>query len=121
MAATTTTLRYNEDLERYEDVEVTLNVGDGVSYAVGSDAYPMTVRRISPSGKTIWCSSDRFRSKPRANSFAEADKVGVFLPQDTDPKTWTKFTKRADGTFRESGRRHCRLIVGRSYKQDPHF
>lgn len=121
MTATVTTREFNEQTCEYEYVEIPINVGDGVSYAVGSDAYPMTVRRISPSGKTIWCSSDQFRSKPRANSFAEADKVGVFLPQDTDPKTWTKFTKRSDGTFRESGRRHCRLIVGRSYKQDPHF
>jgi hypothetical protein len=114
--------RYNEAKRDMEVVDVPINVGDGVSYSINGDSYPCTVRKISPSGKTVWVSRDEFRGTPGANSYEVAEKVGVFIPRDADkPETWKKFTKRQDGRFREVGTNYCYLSPGRSYSQDPHF
>ena len=113
--------RFNEETFKRETVEVPINVGDGVSYGINGDAYPMTVRKVSPSGKTVWCSRDEFRGSSD-NSYAVAEKKGVFVPRDEDqPKAWEKFTQRQDGTFRRSGSKCCYLFPGRTYRQDPHF
>ena len=112
--------RFNEETFKFETIEVPINVGDGVSYGINGDSYPMTVRKVSASGKTVWCSRDSFRGNGQ-NSYAEAEKQGVHIPQNEDPATWTKFTLRKDGTYRKSGCEHRVLSPGRKFEQDPHF
>ena len=120
--AYTTSSQFNKETFQHENVELPINVGDGASYGIGGDAYPLTVRKISPSGKTIWCSRDDFEATPGANSYEEARKVGTFIPMDEDkPENWMKFTKRQDGRFRQAGCKYASLGLGRCYRQDPHF
>ena len=86
-------------------------VGDGVSYGYGSDSYPYTVRRVSPSGHKLWVSRDRpFK--------------GVFVPQDVPEKDWVCFTRRRDGQYREANKSYARqhaLTKGREFYLDPSF
>ncbi len=121
MSASLTVRRFNESAHKFETVSVALNVGDGVSYAIGGDAYPMTVRKISPSGKTVWCSQDNFLASQGENSYEVADKKGEFIPRDDPSEGWRKFTKRSDGKFRPVGDKYGYLFAGRCYHQDPHF
>lgn len=94
-------------------------IGDGASYNIGSDSYPMTIRKVSSSGKTVWATSDRFKGKPGANSYANYEKIGAFIPQENaDLK---RFSLRKDGKFRPVGSTVGSLTYGRSYRQDPHF
>jgi hypothetical protein len=118
--ATLQTRRFNETSERYEDVDVPVVVGDGMTYHIGCDGYPLTVRKVSASGKTLWLSRDRFRGNGQS-SYADFEKTGVFIPQDVPESEWEKYTKRADGSFRPCRSKCGYLSVGRSYKQDPHF
>lgn len=114
--------QYNEVTRDMEIVDVPLNVGDGAAYAINGDSYPVTIRRVSPSGKTVWVSNDEFRASPGVNSYEVSKKIGVFIPRDENhPKMWKKFTQRRDGTFREVGTRYCYLSPGRRYAYDPHF
>ena len=99
----------------------TFQPGDGATYSINGDSYPYTVRRVSPSGKTLWASQDEFRGKPGANSYAQADKVGVFKPVDVPEDRWEKYTLRKDGHFRRVGQNFGFFTKGRSYRQDPSF
>jgi hypothetical protein len=120
--ATTSVNRFNRETCEHETVELPIEVGDGASFGYGGDAYPLTVRRVSASGKTLWCSRDEFTATPGVNSYEEARKVGTFLTTDDPPESWTKFTKRQDGHFRRVGcKNYGTLALGRTYRQDPHF
>jgi len=116
--------RFNDEKMEWEEVDEPVHVGDGVSYGIGGDAYPYTVRKISPSGKTVWCSRDDFKGDGN-NTYAEATKSGTFTPRDEDrPDCWRVFTKRKDGRWRQKGdsiRSAGHLFAGRVYRQDPHF
>ncbi len=92
-------------------------VGAGVSYCIGSDSYPYTVRRVSPSGKTLWATSERFVAGP-GNTYERAHKVGVFVPPAEAEEA---FTLRADGTYRPVGSKAGYLSEGRTFRQDPCF
>lgn len=92
--------------------------GDGVSYCIGSDAYPCTVSRVSASGRTVWAKRDRFRGNG-SNTFAESEKKGVFLLEPEAPEV--KYTLRKDGHYRPAGRRAGYLSQGRHFRQDPHL
>lgn len=114
------TRRFNDETRCYEDVELRLGVGDGVAYNIGCDAYPGTIRRVSPSGKTLWVSRDRFRANGQSD-FADFEKKGVFVPQDVPESEWEKYTLRQDGRFRPAGSKCGWLSAGRRFAQDPHF
>jgi len=114
--------RYNESTRDMEVVDIPINVGDGAAFNINGDSYPVTIRKISSSGKTLWVSRDEFRGTPGANSYEVAEKTGVYIPRDEDhPEAWKKFTLRRDGTYREVGTNYCYLTPGRSFAQDPHF
>lgn len=82
--------------------------GDGATYSIGSDSYPVTVRKVSPSGACLWTSADRV--------------VGsVFVPQDVRPDQLEKWTRRANGRYKKVGGRCGFLTKGRSYHQDRSF
>lgn len=96
----------------------TFTPGDGASYHIGGDAYPYTISRVSPSGKTVWARRDGFRANSN-NTFADSRKKGVFIlnPEASEEK----FTLRQDGSYRPAGSSCGRLSPGRRYWQDPHF
>jgi hypothetical protein len=96
----------------------TFAIGDGAAYWIGTDAYPMTVRQVSPSGKTVCVSRDGFRAA-KGNSYADAEKVGLHLPQDLPVDQWERFTLRRDGRYRPAGQKAGYLVKGRTYRQDP--
>jgi len=121
MSATMTVRVLDEETLRWVERSVELEVGSGVSMHIGADAYPGTVRKVSPSGKTIWVSRDRFHGTPGANSMEQSRKVGVYVPQhETQPALWGKYTLRKGGVFKESRGCHY-LSAGRKYWQDPSF
>lgn len=102
--------------------ENTPRVGDGVTYHIGSDGYPMTVRKVSASGKTIWCSKDKFESDGKAD-WTDSYKTGTFIPQDADkPENWERFSLRKNGAWRPARSRNAGYLgKGRAYIQDPSF
>ena len=69
------------------------NVGDAVSYSVGSDRYAGTVTKVSPARVSV------------RGSYGD-EKV---------------FTLRADGEFRRMGRGYGRLVLGGEDYLDPSF
>jgi hypothetical protein len=97
-------------------------VGDGATFSINGDSYPCTVRKVSSGGKMVWVSEDDFRNKPKVNDpYPTGGQTGVFIPLESDPKTWRKFTLRQDLTWRGVGGRHYFLNAGRSFKRDPSF
>lgn len=80
--------------------------GMPATYCIGSDQYPATITRVSPSGATIWYRHDGQRG-------------GLFLPAEREEH---KATLRKDGTYRPAGRPCGYLSLGeRSSYQDPSF
>lgn len=78
-------------------------VGDGATYSIGSDDYPVTVRRVSANGAVLWTSADDVRGS-------------VFVPTDAPLEKWTR---RANGRYKKANSRCGFLTKGRSYYQDP--
>ena len=95
-----------------QEQKLKFNVGDGVHWNVGSDTYPGTIRKISPSRHKIWVSSDSV-------SFKDAEPT--FTPQDLPEKSWQLFTRRGDGSYKESGSEYTQLYPVRHYYWDPSF
>jgi hypothetical protein len=96
-------------------------VGMGATYGYGSDSYPYTVVRISPSGKTLWVKRDEVLHL--TGSDMSGDSTYVTMPNDDAPEE--QFTLRADGHWLPKGPRYARqrsLTLGhRRYYQDPSF
>jgi len=112
---------WSVEAEAYVDKEYPLTVGSGVTYNIGGDSYPLTVRKVSPSGSAVWCSRDDFRAAP-GNTMGESDKTGLFLPTDAeDPSKWEKFTRRPGGKYRPAGSKCGHLSPDRRYRRDPSF
>jgi hypothetical protein len=113
--------QWSDKDEAYVDVDFPLAVGSGVTYNIGGDSYPLTVRKVSTTGATVWCSHDDFRGAP-GNTLEESNKKGLFIPQDAnDPSKWEKFTRRPDGKYRPSGSKCGYLSPDRRYRSDPSF
>ncbi len=102
-------------------VVATFHPGDGASLWLGGDAYPMTVRRVSPTGAVVWTSEDRFRPRPGGGSmYDDPVIVGLHIPEAVAPSMWRVFTRRADGAYRLRGSKSgCKLVPGRTYRRDP--
>lgn len=100
-------------------------VGDGCSFGWGGDRYPYTVRRISPSGKTIWVSRDGYKVKPGHGGMVEGNRECFFYPLDDTPDVdWMAFKLKSDGKFRfagKSSKRDPSLNPGRVFSNDPSF
>ena len=102
----------------------TFKVGDGATYGFHGDSYPATVRKVSPSGKTVWVSSDNYSVNPGHTTYGQEGPVPTtFTSKNEDkPETWTKFTYRPkSGDFCETGSSFCHLSSGRRYSQNPSF
>ena len=83
------------------------NVGDGANYNIGSDTYPVTVRKVSPTGHRVETTADRIRL---GGMFEPCEKGIVRI-----------FTRRRDGTYRMVGGKHGFLNPGRVHHMDPGF
>lgn len=103
------------------NISPNFKVGDGASYNIGSDSYPVTIRKISKSGKTLWVSRDDFRCKPGVNRYEQTDKEGVFIPLDVPESEWERYTLRQDGHWRPSKSGCGYLSEGRTLSLDPSF
>ncbi len=102
--------------------DTTMKPGDGASYCIGGDAYPMTIRKVSASGKTVWASSDDFLADGTTPPYTEGDISGTFTSRFEDnPGQWEKFTMRKNGAFRPATSSCGCLVRGRSFRRNPHF
>jgi hypothetical protein len=81
-------------------------VGDGATYIIGSDEYPVTVREVSKTGARVTVTKDRVR------------KGTLFIPQDDGDRM--VFTRRQDGKYRLAGKSGL-LVPGRAAHWDPQF
>ena len=102
--------------ENKGDTMDTVKIGDGISYCIGGDSHPYTVRRRTET--TIWATRDDFRGASN-NTFEEAEKSGTFFLNDTAPRE--KFTRRKNGRWQPAGSTCGFVIPGRSFRSDPHF
>lgn len=112
-----TNAQRRQALAALADTYMPFKVGDGATYTIGSDSYPMTVRRVSPSGYKVWVSEDDLGPVREVG----AHYVSDFISRDVDPSEWRLFTRRVNGKYVISGSRHGRLSRGRYYHMDPHF
>lgn len=87
--------------------------GEGATYNLGTDQYPVTIRKVSASGHAIWVSKDQVRANPGGSM--------VFIPVDRPEKDWDKFTRRDDGKYRPVGKNFGYLSPGRESYRDPHL
>jgi hypothetical protein len=96
-------------------------VGDGATASINGDSYPYTIRKVSPSGKTVWASRDDFKAAPGNNIYESPELKGAFIPQDVPESEWDKFTLRQNGSWCKVATNYYFLSLGRSYRQDPSF
>ena len=91
-------------------------VGTHGSYSVGSDSYPCTVVKVSPSGHQITVETDE-----TTKSTAFPDSTGIeFARREGGERT--VFTRRANGRYRMAGANFGGLSLGGWYShQDPSF
>jgi hypothetical protein len=97
-------------------------VGMGATIYAGSDAYPATVSRVSPSGKTIWVRKDEHMVVSGTWEAGNVDYVTYPNP-DADER---QYTLRSNGRWMAKGTpvnaRYGHLSLGaRHYAQDPSF
>jgi hypothetical protein len=74
--------------------------GQGGTYSIGTDRYPITVCRVEEEGRRIGICHDRARGR------------GLFITADParEPEHWFRF----DGhCFRHEGRRYGQILNGR--------
>lgn len=103
---------------------VNYKAGDGAHYSINGDSTPVTVKKVSHSGKTVWVSVNNFRAKPGQDYFKQDGNLeGLFTESENaaDPSTWVKFTLRDDDRFRQAKCRYISLHPGRKYRRDPSF
>lgn len=81
---------------------IALSRGEAVpaTYTIGSDQYPATVFVASRTGNALYATLDVARGG------------GISIP-NVDITKRRKYTLRRDGTYREVGRKHGSLSVGR--------
>lgn len=102
--------------------------GDGCTYTIGTDEYPCTVVRVSPTGHRVDVVMDRALIRGH-HEVAQEDQFEVdgvlFQVGNGPPRT---FTRRSTGdataprwTWIEKGHRYGHLTLGRSHYLDPSF
>lgn len=90
-------------------------VGDGATMYVGSDCYPYTVVKVSPSGKTIEMREDHYRIVSGDGSFQRGIPEISYSPQPNAVPLTVRYTNRG---WRWRG---SPVSVGfRRYYRDPH-
>ena len=85
-------------------------VGEGATYTINADHYPVTVREISPSGHRVVVTRDQVK------------RGRLFVP-DEDGRRMV-FTRRRDGVYRLAGYRRGPFLSApgrRHFDLDPHF
>src|SRR5208282_2445778 len=74
-------------------------VGTHGSYGVGSDAYPLTVVEVSPSGHRVVCEQDEFHVI--SGSTEDGSAEFGYTRHEGGPRR--VFTRRSDGRYRIAG------------------
>jgi hypothetical protein len=100
----------------------TPEVGMGATIYAGSDSYPATVTRVSPSGKTIWVTKDE--TMVVAGSHEEGNVA--FVTAERPEAAERQYSLRGNGRWMAKGTpahaRYGTLSLGeRHYTQDPSF
>ncbi len=103
------------------------SVGEGVHWGFNGDVYPGTVRRVSPSGRKIWVSSDAHRitqvekDRLQEHGLHDGEINCVFIPRDVPESEWKCFTLRKTGCFTERPGRSIAFALhrGRHYHHTP--
>lgn len=100
----------------------TPTVGMGATIYAGSDAYPATVSRVSPSGKTLWVKKDEHMVVSGTWESGSVDYVTFENPAAEE----RQYTLRGNGRWMAKGTpanaRYGHLSLGtRHYAQDPSF
>jgi hypothetical protein len=81
--------------------------GMGATLSVGSDEYPVTITRVSESGKTVWFRKDRVYGGK------------LFTPNPDNPER--RASLRKDGVYREHAKCGTLAIGTRGCYSDPSF
>lgn len=97
-------------------------VGMGASHGYGSDSYPYTIVKVSPSGKKVTVQRDEVMVLE--GTFTSAQMTYTTLPDPTAAEE--EFSLRSNGRWHRVGCpvgiREAGLIIGtRRYYQDPSF
>lgn len=97
-------------------------VGMGATLYFGSDAYPATVSRVSPSGKTLWVRQDEVMVTAGQFEAGNVDYVTYENPGAAEHM----YTLRQNGRWMAKGApvnaRYGHIGLGyRRYAQDPSF
>ena len=95
----------------------TPEIGMGLTYSIGSDAYPATVTKVSESGKTIWFQDDDYKRTDK-NGLSESQEYEY--SRNTSNRT-QKATLRSDGSFKISKSQFTIHLGTRNAYRDPHF
>jgi len=92
-------------------------VGDGVSFGCGSDRYPGTVVRVTPT--RVHVASDDYECTSPPSAYGSNDGVYRFTPvKDAAVQV---FTVKKNGRVSMKGGNYGILGHGRCYYQDPSF
>lgn len=85
-----------------------VKVGDGLTLRSGSDAYPGTVIRVSPSGKTIWFQLDNAKRIDN-NGLSESQEYEFErnILSDVHKAIWKKGSWKCGVCRVNVGHRHC--------------
>jgi hypothetical protein len=112
----------HRDVKRsHRDPEPEPKVGMGVTMGYGSDCYPGTIVKVSPSGHAVWVVDDRhtYTGPPRPYGDPGKDEDWhYFRTADNEGK---KATRRQNGRYAFVGSHQALNLGARRYYQDPHF
>lgn len=93
-------------------------VGDGATMSVGSDCYPATVVKVSPSGKTVEIQMDEYTRYDLGGPFTEDQRYNYHR----NPNGGIRIVRMTKRGWRIGGQRGTPVSFGtrRAY-QDPSF
>jgi hypothetical protein len=95
-------------------------VGDGAHHGYNGDRYPLTVVRISDSGREIQCSRDQYKIVDNLGGYVEGDRKCEFTTVEVHEDQLITFKLDRSGFwFRDSGK--WILTAGRCYACNPCF
>jgi Tol biopolymer transport system component len=100
----------------------TIRAGQGGSYGIGSDSYPVTIVGWSKSGKTIYYQAAIARATSNSDYYGAQRYLFVADPSaPIQAATW-RTGRRTAGAFRPKGSKHGYVSTNGYYKRtDPSF
>lgn len=103
--------------KKYEVIPNSPKVGMPATYHVGSDSYPLTIRKVSNTGKTIWVSKDEAKCVNY-----DRQEYNYKIDENYDENNLTKATLRKNGVYKKVGGNYGSISIGyRKQNLDPSF